>query len=285
MGGGEEQGRGPQTAGRLGSGTGDRDQHLSQWHRAAPTLLAGPSVTRAPGSSRVHRGTGRRVPGRGARHLSHAGVALACVSAGETDFMVRWAAPGPRPLTPMPFPLLLGKGGGRGRGVQRPAPVAVPETNVFPRALGHVVGAPRVSGSKSRGPVGRPVVPGPGASRPRTLPFRKPLRFQLWLLPAVAPLSPAWPDQPDQLPATERMTHAVPPGVTASAAAVPTVRPPSPVPGRASPPTPGAQPPSQCGVLCGPRPGHFWGASVSLAGGSQAGARRGRLALQDAPGF
>lgn len=99
-----------------GSGIRDRDQHLPQWHRAAPTLLAGPSVTRAPGSSRVHRGTGRRVPGRGARHLSHAGVAVACVSAGETGFMVRWAAPGPRPLTPMPFPLLLGKGGGEGAG-------------------------------------------------------------------------------------------------------------------------------------------------------------------------
>lgn len=167
-----------------GSGIGDRDQHLPQWHRAAPTLLAGPSVTRAPGSSRVHRGTGRRVPGWGARHLSHAGVALACVSAGETDFMVRWAAPGPRPLTPMPFPLLLGKGGGRGRGVQRPAPVAVPETNVLPRALGHVVGAPRVSGSKSRGPVGRPVVPGPGASAPQNpaLPETPPI-------PALAPPS------------------------------------------------------------------------------------------------
>lgn len=101
----------------------------------------------------------------------------------------------PRPPNPMPFPAPSGQwGGGRGWGAAvagvRACSVAAPTAGtrgcpadecVYP-GPGHAVGAPRVSGSKSRGPVGRPVVPGPGASTPQT-----PALPETPLIPALAP--------------------------------------------------------------------------------------------------
>lgn len=172
----------------------------------------------------------------------------------------------PDPRTQCPSQLLPGSGGGgEGAGSSR--------------GRGEGVQCGRSNGRHPWMPCGRMRLPGPGArcggssslwlqvqgsrrkancprSRgfysPDPCPSGNPSDSSSGSLPAVASLSPAWPDQPDQLLPTERTTHATPPGVTTSAGAVPTVRPPSPVPVRASRPTLGARPPRPALSCVGP---------------------------------